>query len=269
MRSRRCSDRRCGRREPHGQALGSARHLPDAPRSVQPVTTRILYLDDSGKPDANHPSRAVVIAGFALDATEYPTFSRRMLGAKGSHYPQRGLPQAWELKSGDIIKPNPWKRAKNRAFVAEVDRLVRTMGGTVFSNTIVKANMNHPMTLATTMPLQLQVLVEHFDAECRDLGRTGMVVADWSSHHHDQHASQCVASFAASRRLAIHPCVYYASSHSSEAIQVADLLAAVRRRAAEGDARLAATDQRLATVRASAPGQTVKGRAFANQVVLF
>jgi len=170
------------------------------------VTTRILYLDDSGKPDTKHPSGAVVIAGFAIDADDYPTFSRRVLGAKRAHYPLRGVPQAWELKSAEIIKPNPWKRAKNRAFVNEVDRLVRTMDGTAFSATIVKANMHHPMTLATTMPLQLQTLVEHFDAECRSLGRTGMVVADWSSHHHDQHASQCVASFAASRKLAIHPC---------------------------------------------------------------
>lgn len=88
--------------------------------------------------------------------------------------------------------------------------------------------------LATTMPLQLQVLIEHFDAECRSLDRTAMVVADWSSHHFDQHASQCVASFAASRKLAIHPCVYYASSHSNEGIQVADLLADIRRRTCRG-----------------------------------
>lgn len=233
------------------------------------MTTRILYLDDSGKPDTNHPSKAVVIAGFAIDADDYPTFSRRVLGAKRAHFHARGMPQTWEVKSGDIIKPNPWKRAKNRAFVAEVERLVHTMGGTVFSTAITKAAMKHPMTLATTMPLQLQVLVEHFDAECRALGRTGMVVADWSSHHHDQHASQCVASFAASRRLAIHPCVYYASSHSNEGIQVGDLIAGIRRRALEGDQAIAAVDARLAAVRSSAPGKTVRGRPFANQVTLF
>lgn len=146
------------------------------------MTTRILYLDDSGKPDANHPSKAVVIAGFAIDADDYPTFSRRVLGAKGAHYRSRGVPQTWELKSADIIKPNPWKRAKNRAFVNEAERLIATMGGTIYSVAITKAAIKHPMTLATTMPLQLQSLVEHFDAECRALGRTGMVVADWSSH---------------------------------------------------------------------------------------
>lgn len=39
------------------------------------------------------------------------------------------------------------------------------MGGTAYAATILKSNMNHPMTLATTMPLQLQILAEHFDAE--------------------------------------------------------------------------------------------------------
>ncbi len=233
------------------------------------MTTRILYLDDSGKPDANHPSRAVVIGGFAVDADDYPTLSRRILGAKRAHFPTRGMPQTWELKSPDIVKPNPWKRAKNRAFVQEVERLLQTMGATVFSVAIRKASMNHPMTLATTMPLQLQALVEHFDAECRALGRTGMVIADWSSHHHDQHASQCVASFVASRRLALHPCVYYASSHSNEGIQVADLVAGIRRRALEGDQSLVGVDDRLAAVRGATPGPTARGRSFANRVTLF
>lgn len=237
--------------------------------TIDLLTTRILYLDDSGKPDANHASGAVVIGGFAFDADVYPVLSRRVLGAKKRLFSSRGLPQAWEVKSSDVIKPNPWMRAKNRDFVQEIIRLVSSMGGTIFSTTIVKANMNHTMTLATTMPLQLQVLVEHFDAECRALGRTGMVVADWSSHHHDQHASRCVASFVASRGLAIHPCLYYASSHSSEAIQVADVFAGIRRRAAEGDMQLALVDQQLASIRACSPGPTVRGRAFENSVTLF
>ena len=77
-----------------------------------------------------------------------------------------------------------------------------------------------------------------------------MIVADWSSHHLDQHASRSVASFVGSRRLDVHPCVYYASSHSSEAIQVADLISAIRRRSAEGDTRLASVDQRLGAITA-------------------
>ena len=130
------------------------------------MQTRILYLDDSGKPDPDHTSRA------------------------------------GEIKSAQVIKPNPWNRSKNRCFCREIERLVKKMGGTAYAATILKSNMNHPMTLATTMPLQLQILAEHFDAECQALGRMGMIVADWSGHQYDRHASRCVASFVASGSLA-------------------------------------------------------------------
>lgn len=234
------------------------------------MRTRILFVDDSGKPDASHPSQAVVIAGVAIDADLYPTFSRRMLGAKGRFFPNRGMPQAWELKSGQLVKPNPWKRSKNRNFCRELVRLAQAIGGTAYAATIVKARMNHAMTLATTMPLELQALVEHFDAECQTLGRMGMVVADWSSHQHDQHASQCVASFVASRGLSVHPGAYYASSHSNEGIQAADVVAGVRRRAVEGDANLSQLDQDLAAVQGCANvGATTKGRAFQNWITIF
>lgn len=233
------------------------------------MRTRLLFLDDSGKPDPPHPSQVVAIAGFAIDSDLYPDFSRRVLGAKGRFFPSRGVPQAWELKSSRIIKPNPWKRAKNRAFCDELVRLIGVMGGSCFGATIDKRRLNHPMALSTTMPLQLQALVEHFDAECRCLGRMGMVVADWSSHQHDQHASQCVASFSASRQLAVHPGVYYASSHANEAIQVADLIAGVRRRAEEGDANLSVLDGKLQNLRRCSPAErTVMGRGFHNCIRL-
>lgn len=198
------------------------------------MTTRILYLDDSGKPESQHASRAVVLGGFAIDAEEYATLARRILGAKGRFYPGRGVPQKWEIKSADIIKPNPWRRRKNRDFCAEVVRLLRVCGSTTYTTTIDKGRLNHPMRLSTSMPLQLQILAEHFGAECEMLGCTGMIIADWSGHQHDQHASECVASFVASCRLPLHPTVYYGSSHSTQAIQVADLLAGIRRRHAEG-----------------------------------
>lgn len=99
------------------------------------MRTRILYLDDSGKPDAGHASEAVVLAGFAIDADAYPTFSRRVMGAKKAFYPGRGMPQAWEIKSAQVIKPNPWNRSKNRRFCQEIERLVKTMGGTVYAAT--------------------------------------------------------------------------------------------------------------------------------------
>lgn len=236
------------------------------------MQTRVLFLDDSGKPDVNHASGAVVIAGFAVASEDVATLSRRVLGAKGAFYPNRGAPQSWELKSASFVKPNPWKRSKSRHFVAELIRIVQGLNGTMYSATIVKNRMNHPMALTQTMPLELQCLVEHFSAECTALGATGMVVSDWSAHHLDHHASQCVASFAASNKLHVHPSVYYASSHASEGIQVADLVAAIRRRTAEGDTSLAPVDAQLRAVRSipvATVGGTVKGRSFNNWINLF
>jgi hypothetical protein len=60
------------------------------------MMTRILYLDDSGKPESQHASRAVVLGGFAIDAERYATFARRIHGAKGRFYPGRGIPQNWD-----------------------------------------------------------------------------------------------------------------------------------------------------------------------------
>ena len=233
------------------------------------MSTRILFVDDSGKPDPAHASRAVVIGGLAIDSELYPHFSERLLILKRRFYAARGAPERWELKSA-AIKPNPWKRSKNRHFCGELARLLRVSGATAFTVTIAKARMHHPMTLATTMPLQLQALVEHFDVECKALGKTGIVVADWSSQHHDQHASSCVASFVRSRRLALHPGVYYASSHGNEAVQAADLIAGVRRRVEEGDLTLSRLDAKFAAVRACpSQGLMVKGRPFNNWVALF
>jgi hypothetical protein len=234
------------------------------------MSSRILYLDDSGKPEPQHQSKAVVLAGFAINAEDYGTLSRRILGAKGAFYPGRGLPQSWEIKSPEIIKPNPWKRRKNKGFCDEAVRLLSTMGATTYAATMDKQRMNHPMTLATSMPLQLQILAEHFAAECQALGRTGMLISDWSGHQHDQHASQCVASFVASCRLPLHPAVYYGSSHSVEGIQVADLIAGIRRRASEGDANLQNLDARLAGIQTvQVTGRTCRGRPYANRISVF
>jgi hypothetical protein len=236
------------------------------------MTTRVLFLDDSGKPDAKHPSGAVVIAGLAVPSALVPTLSRRVLGAKAKHLPSRGHPASWEIKSGSFIKPNPWKRSKNRNFVAELVRIVRDVGGTFYSVSLEKARMNHSMGLAQTMPLQLQALVEHFEVECRHHNETGVIVSDWSSHHADNHASACVASYVASRRLRIHPSIYYASSLTTEAIQVADLVAAIRRRCIEGDANLADIDAAMATTRTIASPTTLRtfrGRLYDNQIRLF
>lgn len=234
------------------------------------MSTRILYIDDSGKPEQQHASRAVVLAGFAINAEDYGTLSRRILGAKKAFYPGRGLPQSWEIKSPEIIKPNPWKRAKNRHFCDEMVRLLRAMEATTYAATIDKSRMNHAMTLATSMPLQLQILAEHFAAECQELGRTGILISDWSGHQHDQHASRCVASFVASCHLPLHPAVYYGSSHSVEGIQIADLIAGIRRRATEGDRNVEKLDEILSEIRAvRVTRRTCKDRTYANRISVF
>ena len=65
------------------------------------MSTRVLFLDDSGKPDVNHASNAVVIAGFSIRSTDVATLSRRVLGAKAKHLPARGHPASWEVKAAD------------------------------------------------------------------------------------------------------------------------------------------------------------------------
>jgi hypothetical protein len=76
--------------------------------------------------------------------------------------------------------------------------------------------------------------------------------------------------FVASGSLALHPVVYYGSSHSVEGIQVADLIAGVRRRSAEGDANLVGLDLNLSTARPEAEvGQTSKGRPYTNLITVF
>jgi hypothetical protein len=236
------------------------------------MASRVLFLDDSGKPDANHASGAVVIAGFSLPSANVSTLSRRVLGAKGRFHPARGHPASWEVKAASFIKPNPWNRRKNRDFAEELVRIVADLGGTAYSVTINKSKLIHPMTLAQTMPLMLQGLVEHFEVECRYHGETGLIVADWSSHEADQHASRCVASYVAARRFDLHPSVYYASSMATEAIQVADLFAGAIRRISEGDVNLAPFGRLLDQTSSLPDGPSLtthKGRPHRNRIQLF
>ena len=235
------------------------------------MATRLLFLDDSGKPAANDGTTAIVIGGFSIASEDVPILSRRIVGAKARFYPGRGSPTAWEIKSADTISPNAWRRRKNRDFVDELTRILERLACTSYTAGIRKANMLHPMTLKTTVPLQLQALVEHFAVECKTQQATGIVVSDWSNHQLDEHASRCVASYAASYRLDIHPGVYYASSHTTQAIQAADLIAGIQRKVLEGDQRLAAAGRRLASL-SSIPNQgsyrTHAWRRYTNQILL-
>ena len=234
--------------------------------------SRVLFLDDSGKPAARDSTRAVVIGGFSVPAGNVPALSRRIIGAKRRFFPTRGHPAEWEVKAARTITPNPWKRRKNRGFVSEVLRILGGLDCTVYTASIDKRRMYHQMDLRTTMPLLLQGLAEHFAVECALRHDTGLIISDWSTHNLDAHASGCVASFVASRRLPLHPSVYYANSLTTQPIQVADLIAAIRRRVVEGDPRLVRTDRVMANIRTVAdptPTTTHTGRGYTNQICLF
>ena len=85
------------------------------------------------------------------------------------------------------------------------------------------------------------------------------------------HASVCVATFVISRRLPLHPSVYYANSKTSHAIQVADLVSGIRRRAQEGDKNLQQVESDLAAIRTlpRSTRTTHTGRAYTNRILLF
>ena len=232
--------------------------------------SRMLFLDDSGHPAPRHDSRAVVVGGFSIESTSVQTLSRRISGAKGRFFPDRGQPARWEIKASETIRPNRWNRQKNRSLVNEVVRILQDLKCTTYTASVDKTQLRHPMQQRTTMPLQLQALVEHFAVECSLFGETGLVVMDRSNHSIDAHASHCVASYVTSHDLPLHPTVYYADSVTSQAIQLADLIAGSRRRVVEGDAALRTLDKTLAALGPSALGSelTHARRRWTNQIVL-
>ena len=233
--------------------------------------TRMLFLDDSGHPAPNHASQAVVIGGIAIASTSVQDLSRRVAGAKVHHFPNRRHPARWEIKATDTIRPNAWKRQKNRSLVSSVIGILKGLDCAVYTASIEKANMHHLMTQRTTMPLQLQALVQHFAVECEHRGEVGLMVVDRSSHNLDSHASHSVASYITPRRLPLHPTVYYADSTTSQAIQIADLVSGTRRRALEGDANMQALDNAFASLQplALAGLRTHTRRRWTNRIVVF
>ena len=86
----------------------------------------------------------------------------------------------------------------------------------------------------------------------------------------DSHASHSVASYTATQRLPIHPTVYYADSATSPAIQVADIITGVRRRAIEGDVAMQVLDNDLAGFQSIslAGRRTHRGRHWRNRIVV-
>ena len=233
--------------------------------------TRMLFLDDSGHPAPNHASKAVVVGGIAIASTGVRDLSRRIAGAKARHFPHRRHPARWEIKATDTIRPNAWNRQRNRSLVSSVIEILKDLDCTVYTASINKANMHHLMTQRTTMPLQLQALVQHFAVECKYRGEVGLIVVDRSSHNLDSHAIRSVASYVTPRRLPLHPTVYYADSTTSQAIQIADLISGARRRALEGDADMRTLDNDFAALRPPALGRlrTHTKRRWTNRIVVF
>ena len=234
--------------------------------------TRVLFVDDSGKPSQNDGTHVMVIGGFSISSHDVSTFSRRVAGAKSRFFPQRGNPGTWELKARETIRPKRLRRSKNRNFLTEMCRILQALDCTIYSASIDKSRMHHRMGLQTTTPLQMEALLEHFAVECQALKATGIVVSDWSRHHLDAHASQCVATYTISNSLPIHPTLYFANSSSSHAIQVSDLIAGIRRRELEGDRAIASVANQVAAVnagRSMGARRTHKGRRFTNQIRVF
>lgn len=230
----------------------------------------ILFLDDSGHPAPSHSSGAIVIGGCAVASEAVPVLSRRITGAKGRLFPSRGHPASWEIKATDTIRPNPQRIRRNRELVQEILKIIGGLKCTAYTASIDKSRMLHHMSLKTTMPLLMQALVEHFAVECRSAAATGIIVMDRSSHSLDTHASHSVASYTSTKKLPMHPTVYYADSATSPAIQVADIITGVRRRAIEGDSAMQDLDNDLAGLRPTSLGRrrTHGGRLWRNRIVV-
>ena len=235
-----------------------------------PRGTRMLYLDDSGAISFNHSSGAVVIGGFSIASTRVPKLTVRVAGAKAHHFPRRGSPHQWEMKSTDLLTPKGWRNRKNQALVLEVIRILGGLDCTTYTASINKAKMHHSMATKTSLPMQMQRLVEHFAVECAYRGEIGLVVMDRSDNRLDAHASHCVASYVTSKNLPLHPVVHYVDSMTSEPTQAADLISAIRRRTIAGTPGMHVLNSQLAAL--GAEGLTAKrthtNRSWTNQIVV-
>ena len=69
--------------------------------------TRFLFLDDSGHPAPNYATGAVVIGGFSVASGDVSAINRRLAGAKGGIFPERGQPSRWEVKAAHMIPAPP------------------------------------------------------------------------------------------------------------------------------------------------------------------
>ena len=108
--------------------------------------TRFLFLDDSGHPAPNYATAAVVIGGFSVASGDVAAINRRLAGAKGGIFPERGRPSQWEVKAAHMIRPHLWKRPRNQQLAGEIVGILRGLDCTVYTASISKGRMNHQMT---------------------------------------------------------------------------------------------------------------------------
>ncbi len=109
--------------------------------------------------------------------------------------------------------------------------------------------MHHTMVTKTSLPMQIQRIVEHFAVECSHRSDIGLVIMDRSSDRLDAHTSHCVASYKASNGLPLHPVVHNVDSVTSEPTQAAELTSSIRRRTIEGTPGMQVLDGQLAAMR--------------------
>ena len=164
----------------------------------------MLYLDDSGKTDPKHSSKYLVYAGLSFNDADWPTLSDRITGAKAGFFPRRakGRPHEWELKVADFLVRNAWQRKNNRDFCYELVSILGRSGCSIYVAAAEKARAKKPLAETWLVPLMFQRATAKLYDEMQQTGNaTAMIVCDWSSYKLDRHISDCVGSYAVSRRL--------------------------------------------------------------------
>lgn len=200
---------------------------------------RILYLDDSGKIHPNDPAKVVVFAGFSVNEESWHDLIRKIAGAKSRHFPNRGNPNDWEIKSVDYIDSNNWKRKKKRRFCLDIARILRSQGCYVYAVSMQKANATDVLNEEKFVPLAFQRLIAKFNDEVTSFDTTASIVCDWSTHQMDRHLTKCVTAMIVSRYMfRLRGGITYGSSLALSPLQVADLIAGTLRRNLEGHKEL-------------------------------
>jgi hypothetical protein len=191
--------------------------------------------DCDGKIHPHDPAKFVVFAGFSVDEENWHNLVRKIAGAKSKHFPNRGSPNDWEIKSADYIDSNNWKRQKKRQFCFAFPRILRANGCYVYAVSLEKAKANDALKEEKFVPLAFQRLIAKFNDEINTADTTGSIVCDWSTHQMDRHLTNCVNAMIFTKYMVrLRGGVTYGSSHALPPLQVADLIAGTLRCSLEG-----------------------------------